>query len=56
MEVNALNTEGNALIVSGTIMGAMPIEARLPPSELRNALKLLNLRLVFFIIRMLFTK
>jgi hypothetical protein len=32
-------------------MGAMPIEARLVPAELRKLFKLLNLRLVWFVLR-----
>jgi hypothetical protein len=54
MEVSALRAEGGALVVAGTIMGAMPIEAHLTPSELRKALGLLNPKLVLFILRMLF--
>jgi len=56
MEVTGLRQEGDALVVAGTIMGAMPIEARLVPAELRKLLKLLNLRLVWFVLRMLFSK
>ena len=56
MEVRALRTEGNCLIVEGTIMGAMPIQAVLRPAELRAGFKLLNLRIVLFIVGMLFRK
>ena len=56
MEVTGLRQEGDALVVAGTIMGAMPIEARLVPAELRKLFKLLNLRLVWFVLRMLFSK
>ncbi len=56
MEVSGLKTEGNSLIVVGTIMGAMPVEALLTPAELRKAFKLLSLSIVVFIIGMLFKK
>jgi hypothetical protein len=56
MDVSSLKTEGNNLIVVGTIMGAMPVEAVLTPAQLRQAFKLLSLGLLFFIIGMLFKK
>ena len=56
MEVSALKGEGSALIVSGTIMGAMPVEAVLTPAELRKVFKLLSFKLVLFVIGMLFKK
>ena len=56
MEVSALKTEGSNLVVVGTIMGAMPVEAVLTPSELRKVFKLLSFGLVFFIFKMLFSK
>jgi hypothetical protein len=56
MEVTSLRIDQDALVVVGTIMGAMPIEARLVPGELRKVLQLLNWRLVLFVLRMLFKK
>jgi hypothetical protein len=56
MEVNALKTQGSNLIVEGTIMGAMPIQAVLTPAELRAAFKLLRLKTLGFIVGMLFRK
>lgn len=56
MEVSGFKTEGNNLLVTGTIMGAMPVEAVLTPAELRKVFKLLSFRLVLFIIGMLFRK
>ena len=56
MEVSALKSNGSALIVSGTIMGAMPVEAVLTPEELRKVFKLLSFKLVLFVIGMLFKK
>lgn len=56
MEVDRLKIEGNNLIVVGTIMGAMPIEAVLTPAELRQSLKLLSVGAVVQIIKMLFSR
>jgi hypothetical protein len=56
MEVNALKTEGGNLIVEGTLMGAMPIQAVLTPGELRTAFKLLSLKTLGFILGMLFRR
>lgn len=56
MEVSSLKTENSSLIVSGTIMGAMPVEAILTPAEMRKVFKLLSVGLVLSIIGMLFKK
>jgi hypothetical protein len=56
MEVSALKRVGNDLIVEGTIMGAMPIQAILRPAELRAGFRLLNLKSSISIIAMLFRK
>lgn len=56
MDVSGLKTEGSNLIVVGTIMGAMPVEAVLTPTELRKAFKILTLGIVFFVIGMFFRK
>ena len=40
MEVSAFKPEGDNLVVVGTIMGAMPVEAVLTPAELRKVFKL----------------
>jgi hypothetical protein len=56
MEVSGLKSENSSLIVTGTIMGAMPVEAILTPSELRKVFKLLSMTLVLSIVGMLFKK
>lgn len=56
MEVSQFKSEGSNLIVCGTIMGAMPVEAVLTPSELRKVFKLLSLSLIMFVVGMLFRK
>lgn len=55
MEVDALSVAGDHLIITGTIMGAMPVEAHLTPVELRKALKLLNLGIIWALVKMLLT-
>ena len=56
MEVDGFKGENGNLIVVGTIMGAMPVEAVLTPSELRKVFKLLSLGIVFYILGMFFRK
>ena len=56
MDVSAVRTEGTSLVVSGTIMGAMPTEAVLRPAELRQAFKLVNFKIIWCVLKMLFAK
>ena len=56
MEVSDIRAEGSNMVVFGTIMGAMPVEAVLTPSELRKVFKLLNFKLIVAVLRMLFSK
>lgn len=56
MEVSGFRTEGRNLLIVGTIMGAMPVEAVLTPGELRKVFKLLTVGLVLFVVGMLFRK
>lgn len=53
MQISAFERRGNDLIIKGKIMGAMPMSATLSPSEARNGLKLLNLKLFFFLLTFL---
>lgn len=54
MDVTGLKKEGNNLVVQGTIMGAMPTEAVLTPTELRASFKLLGPGLILFLLTMFF--
>ncbi len=56
MQVRELSGEDGALVIRGKIFGAMPMAAKVTPKEARAALKLLNLKTVFFIISLLFRK
>lgn len=53
MQISAIERRGNDLIIKGKIMGAMPMSATLSPSEVRNGLKLLNLKLFLFLMTFL---
>ena len=56
IEVTDVQAHGPGLMVSGQIMGAMPMKAVLKPSELRAGFKFLSVGLVFHVIAMLFRK
>lgn len=51
--VTALGRDGNDLVIKGKVFGAMPISARLSPAEARKGLKLLNFRLLLFLLTLL---
>jgi hypothetical protein len=51
--VTALDRDGNNLVIKGKVFGAMPISARLSPTEARKGLKLLNFRLLLFLLTLL---
>lgn len=56
MEVSALERDGDHLVVKGKVFGSMPMTAKLSPREARAALKLLNVRLVLFLLTLPFRK
>jgi hypothetical protein len=51
--VTALDRDGNKLVIKGKVFGTMPITARLSPAEARKGLKLLNFRLLLFLLTLL---
>jgi hypothetical protein len=53
MEVEALERSGNELLIKGKVFGAMPMTARLTPAEARKGLKLVNFKLVLFLLTFL---
>jgi len=53
MEVEALERKGNELLIRGKVFGAMPMTARLTPAEARKGLKLVNLKLAWFLLTFL---
>ncbi len=53
MEIEALERSGNELLIKGKVFGAMPMTARLTPSEARKGLKLVNFKLALFLLTFL---
>jgi hypothetical protein len=56
LTINALERDGNSLIIKGKVFGALPMNARLKPDAARAALKLLTPRLIFFLLTLPFRK
>lgn len=56
MAVRDLAREGSSLVIRGKIFGAMPMVAKLKPSQARAALKMLDFRTVLFLLTILFRK
>ncbi|MDK2770017.1 MAG: hypothetical protein KYX69_20145 [Sphingomonas sp.] len=54
MTVRKLERDGNDLVITGKIFGAMPMKARLKPEEARAALKLLTPATIWFLLTILF--
>ena len=53
MNVSAIEQDGDNLVIKGKVFGAMPMTAKLRPSEARAALKLLNWKLILFMATLL---
>ena len=56
LTVNALERDGNSLLIKGKVFGAMPMNALLKPEAARAALKLLTPRLILFLLTLPFRK
>jgi len=56
MTVRRLERDGNDLVITGKIFGAMPMKARLKPEDARAALRLLTPRLAWFLLTILFRR
>lgn len=56
MQVNAIERDGSDLLIKGKVFGTMPMTARLTPTEARQGLKLMRVRMFFFLVSMLFRK
>ena len=56
MTVRKIERDDNALIIRGKIFGAMPMVAKLTPSEARAAFRLLDARTLWFLLTLLFRK
>ena len=56
MQIRKLERDGNDLVLTGKIFGAMPIKARVKPSQARAALKLLDFKTILFLVTLLFRR
>jgi len=56
MQVSELVVEDGQLLIKGKVFGAMPMTAALKPAEARAALKLLNVKVLLFLLTMLFRR
>ncbi len=56
MRVESIERDGDRLVIRGKVFGAMPMTARLEPEEARRGLKLLNRRLVLFLLTLPFRR
>jgi hypothetical protein len=56
MQVRSIERDGSNLVIRGKIFGAMPMVAKVAPAEARAALKLMNFKMILFIISLLFRK
>ena len=53
MQINAIERDGDQLVIKGKVFGAMPMTARLSPTEARKGLKLISLKLTWFLLTFL---
>jgi hypothetical protein len=56
MQITSLESEDGKLVMKGKVFGSMPLTAKLTGTEARNAVKLLNFKLVLFLLTFLFRK
>ncbi|UCV23599.1 hypothetical protein [Ferribacterium limneticum] len=56
MEVTSIRSEDGTLVISGTIMGAMPVEAVLRGAEMRKAVSMMGIGTILSAIRIFLFK
>jgi hypothetical protein len=56
LQITSLEAEDGKLVMKGKVFGSMPLTAKLTGTEARNALKLLNVKLMLFMLTFLFRK
>ena len=54
MDITSIQRKGTNLIISGKIMGSMPMRAVIRPEDARRGLRLLDLRTILFLLTYLF--
>ena len=56
MDISKIEAEGSKLLITGTIMGAMPVQVVMTGTEMRKALPLMSGKVILTAIKMLFSK
>lgn len=56
MNIQSLSRDGSKLVVKGKVFESMPMTAKISPSDARKGLKLLNFKLVLFLLTFLFRR
>jgi hypothetical protein len=56
MRIDAIERDGDRLIIRGKVFGAMPLTAQLRPEEARAAFKLMSFRLALFLLTLPFRR
>jgi hypothetical protein len=56
LEVQAIETTSEGIVIDGQIMGAMPMKALLTPAELRRGLRFLTPKVLMALVCMLFRR
>jgi hypothetical protein len=56
MDIQSLSRDGNKLVVKGKVFESMPMTAKIKPADARQGLKLLNFKLVCFLLTFLFRR
>ena len=56
MTVSALERDGDDLVIKGKVFGTMPMTARLTPEQARAAFKLLDLKMMLFVLTLPFRR
>ena len=56
MDISKIEADHGKLLITGTIMGAMPVQVVMTGTEMRKVLPLLSFKVIVTAIKMLFTK
>jgi hypothetical protein len=56
MNVTAIESQGNELVVKGRIFGTMPMTAKFRPEEMRAAFRILSFKRILFLLSLVFRR
>jgi hypothetical protein len=56
MQISAIERKGNELLIKGKVFGTMPMTAHLRPSEARRGLRMIGLRMAWFLLTLMLRK